>query len=714
MRIRIFAFRGMWMTALYGALLVGCGGETRVDGENSAPSTSGQELGAVASRRVDLLTIAARERVAPAAAPRTVAERVGLAEAELKPVRSQVYANGTKVVRHQQYYQGVPVMDGFAVEHLAPGAARSTLSSGEVLLDIARDLPSARPQLSEANALLRAKFAVQQYVVENEQATLYVRAGEDDRPRLVYLVSFFVPDASNPSRPFFLMDANTGAILERWEGLETASASGPGGNTKTGQYEYGVSRPALEVTTDCKMFTGSVTTVDLQGGVTSDNMPFQFTCPRNTHKSVNGAYAPINDVHFNAVATRKMYMDYFGIPPVASMIARAHMGGAYVQNATWDGKTANFGDGGDILYPLVSLDVVAHEFSHGFTQANSGLIGKWQMAGGMNEAFSDMAGEAAEYHTRGQNDFRVGAEIMKSASAIRYMNNPPLDGGSLDNAYYFQSNVTEQHHSSGIYNKAFYLLATSPNWNTRKAFEVMVDANRFYWKSEGSFDQGACGVESAASVRGYRVADVTAAFNTVGVNCGKYKPVVQQLYFAHFGRPADTGGLANFSSALQAQNATDFATGLEVEYGFNPNIKALIDSLGNSAESQALHSGGTSAFINAVFTYVRNRPPTSTELASWKDKIDNQGMTRGLASLSILRTTLESTNAADKVTIRAKTAMAQYFTAALDTPTEVSAYSGTRAAATARNMLSQVSDTTDVNAFQSTVNATIADIVAGR
>jgi hypothetical protein len=40
MRIRSWVCRGMWITALYGALLAGCGGETGVDGESSEPSES--------------------------------------------------------------------------------------------------------------------------------------------------------------------------------------------------------------------------------------------------------------------------------------------------------------------------------------------------------------------------------------------------------------------------------------------------------------------------------------------------------------------------------------------------------------------------------------------------------------------------------------------------------------------------------------------------
>ena len=43
---------------------------------------------------------------------------------------------------------------------------------------------------------------------------------------------------------------------------------------------------------------------------------------------------------------------------------------------------------------------------------------------------------------KGSNDFQVGAEIFKASGALRYMNNPPLDGRSIDNASKFTSTLT--------------------------------------------------------------------------------------------------------------------------------------------------------------------------------------------------------------------------------------------------------------------------------
>jgi vibriolysin len=197
-------------------------------------------------------------------------------------------------------------------------------------------------------------------------------------------------------------------------------------------------------------------------------------------------------------------------------VMRTHYSSNY-ENAFWNGTTMSFGDGASTFYPLVSVDVAGHEVSHGYTEQHSNLTYSGQ-SGGMNEAFSDMGGEATEYYWKGTNDFLVGPEIFKASGALRYMANPPQDGRSIDNAANYTSSLNV-HYSSGVYNKAFYKLATTAGWDTPKAFKVMARANALYWTASSTFNQGACGVETAATDLGYAKADVTAAFTAVGVSC---------------------------------------------------------------------------------------------------------------------------------------------------------------------------------------------------
>lgn len=63
----------------------------------------------------------------------------------------------------------------------------------------------------------------------------------------MYITSYVV-DGDAPSRPFTMVDAHSGEVLQRWEGLNHADiGTGPGGNIKTGQYEYGTTYGNLDV-----------------------------------------------------------------------------------------------------------------------------------------------------------------------------------------------------------------------------------------------------------------------------------------------------------------------------------------------------------------------------------------------------------------------------------------------------------------------------------
>jgi pseudolysin/vibriolysin len=436
----------------------------------------------------------------------------------LKAERSITYPSGLVVTRHQQTFQNIPVWNEAVVEHVSKSGKREVV--GAMLKNLDQDLPSVTPIFNKIQALIQAQTQAQIFEVENQQVKLYVKREENNSVRLVYVVSFNAKDSDEPRRPFFMLDANTGVVIDRWEGIHHVNGTGPGGNSKTGQYEFGVKYGYLDVTqsgTTCSLNNANVATYNMNSLTKTPTKPHSYTCPRNTVKAINGAYSPMNDAHYFGGVVFNMYQAWAGVRPLTQkLIMKVHYKRAY-ENAFWDGTAMYFGDGATTFYPLVSLDVTSHEVSHGFTEQNAGLVYSG-MSGGMNEAFSDMAGEAAESYMKGTNDFLVGADIFKGSGALRYMANPPQDGRSIDHASKFTSTM-DVHYSSGVYNKAFYLLATKTGWNVQKAFQVMADANRLYWTANSTFNQGACGVETAAVNRGYVKADVTAAFSAVGVTC---------------------------------------------------------------------------------------------------------------------------------------------------------------------------------------------------
>jgi vibriolysin len=478
---------------------------------------------------------ATRTLGAPAAARDRHAELLGMEQdSTLKLLRSNRDRDGSTVYRYQQQFRGVPVFGEHVIVREGKDGQANRLF-GRMITGLASELPTVSARIPQTQALAIAKRAtlgsgLSTKIVQRESVEQMIYVGDDGRARMSYVISFFAdaPKGGAPTRPTVIVDAQTGAILKQWEGLTTAEiGTGPGGNEKTGEYEYGTDFGFNDVTVDganCIMDNTNVRTINLNHDdtypVPTGQDAFVFTCPRNTFQAINGAFSPANDAHYFGKVVFDMYNAYVGVPPLTSKLEmRVHYGTSY-ENAFWDGVGMTFGDGASTFYPLVSLDVSSHEVSHGFTEQNSNLTYSGQ-SGGINEAFSDMAGEAAEYFFHGgSNDFLVGAEIFKAAGeALRYMNNPPQDGISIDDANDYYDGL-DVHYSSGVYNKAFYVLATTAGWNTEKAFKAFAKANQDYWTPSTDFYNGACGVESAAEDLGYAKADVTAAFASVNSDCG--------------------------------------------------------------------------------------------------------------------------------------------------------------------------------------------------
>jgi vibriolysin len=448
------------------------------------------------------------------------------ANEDLKLVRQGRDFNGVTHKRFQQSLHSIPF---WGVETIVSQDASGKVINlhGDMVLETKNEIKSIPKKLDPLGALtdMKNKHKEQDqgavWEFRNEQYGTFIVVDAKNKAHLCYVVSFFADTAcGNPSRPVLFVDVKNGKIIDSFDSLAYAyDGTGPGGNQKIGQYTYGTTYPKFGVSVNgstCTMNYADCKTVDLNHG-TSGTTPFSYTCYNNTHESINGGYCPMNDAQYFGQQIYNMYQDWYGLDVLPfQLMMRCHYSNNY-ENAFWDGSSMTFGDGYTTFYPLVCLDVSAHEVSHGFTENNSGLIYSGQ-SGGINEAFSDMAGEAAKYYMRGTNDFKVGYDIFKSANgALRYMYDPPLDGMSIDNVDDYYSGL-DVHYSCGIFNKAFYLIATSSGWTTKMAFDIFVKANTDYWPAGATFVQGAEGVQDAAADYGYSCTAVRDAFEVVGID----------------------------------------------------------------------------------------------------------------------------------------------------------------------------------------------------
>ena len=153
--------------------------------------------------------------------------------------------------------------------------------------------------------------------------------------------------------------------------------------------------------------------------------------------------------------------------------------GRRFENAMWDGEQIVFGDGDGRIFNRFtrSLDVIAHEWTHGVTQSSASL-GYSGQTGALNEHLSDAFGIMVKQYTRGQrvheSDWLIGAELMGPevrGVAIRSMAAPgsayddPILGRDPQPRHMRDYVETDEdnggvHINSGILNYAFFLAAT--------------------------------------------------------------------------------------------------------------------------------------------------------------------------------------------------------------------------------------------------------------
>ncbi|MCW2814645.1 MAG: Transglutaminase-activating metalloprotease precursor, partial [Nocardioides sp.] len=423
--------------------------------------------------------IAARALRALAAHP--VAARRSV-EQEFTPTDVMTDADGSTHVRLDRTYRGLPVLGGDLVVHQARDAAlegvsqtlrapisvpaRPLVGAGKAL---ARTLAPARATRDIAG--LRAADTAPRLVVDALGAT----------PHLAWEVQTLGRQADGtPSRLATYVDARTGTVLRRVEGIHTAD--GEGSSLYSGTVPLTVAQSGTSFTlTD--VARGNAKTTDMQnktdsflctvfGSGCSNGVAYTSADNRfGTGTNANRESAAV-DAHYGAAVTYDYFKNVLGRAGIfgngTGAPSRVHYGKNYA-NAFWDGTKMTYGDGdGASFGPLVSLDVSGHEMSHGVTENTSNLTYSGE-SGGLNEATSDIFGTMVEFYAANPNDpadYYIGEEFdLAKGTGFRRMDNPISDGSS-PNCYSANTKNLDVHYSSGVANHFFYLLAEGSGTKT--------------------------------------------------------------------------------------------------------------------------------------------------------------------------------------------------------------------------------------------------------
>ncbi|HWO25294.1 MAG TPA: M4 family metallopeptidase, partial [Kofleriaceae bacterium] len=377
--------------------------------------------------------------------------------------------------RFQQTVGGVPVFGGEGIVHLRRDRSIAAVTDAFV----PNLTVSTRPALTAGQAIARALPAgtCATCLAAPPAADLWVLRHEG-RDHLAWRVQLRLGErTSRISLPVVFVDAHTGEIVWQYDNLQTGS----GPSLYSGSLAFETTPAAgLYSMEDLPRRLG---TFDVDAADPSS----RFLDPDDLWDAASQR-AGI-DAHHGAAMAWDYYQSVHGrngidgaggpgamlaidgtTPLIASFV---HYGTSY-NNAHWDGAEMAYGDGDGVQFsPLVSLDVVGHEMTHGVTQFTAGLVYSGE-SGALNESYSDIFGALIERHARGDSEaiWKVGDECYTPSipgDALRHMDAPHQasnkgytaddDPDHYSERYLGYGDNGGVHINSGIPNKTFYLLA---------------------------------------------------------------------------------------------------------------------------------------------------------------------------------------------------------------------------------------------------------------
>ena len=436
-------------------------------------------------------------------------EALGLNENHTFLLQSKVQdKRGQTHIRFHQLYDGIRIWGGEVISHTQPNGTALPPTSA-LKQDIMVD---TKPKLSTAEALnviktdLSPSFdftykpiielviypQTESHVLPQKTIILENKLNAEDfvseikTYQLAYHIHTEIENPGDTRHTDYLVNAHTGAIIEKWDSLLSSTAIGIGKSQYSGSVSLNsnsigngfelrdLTRPSNNgnVIYNLDHSTSGTGTLYTDADNTwGDGINFKEE-PEST-ASANGQTAAV-DAAYGLQATWDMYKNVFGRNGINGLgtptYARVHYDNAY-DNAFYSDQCMciTYGDGTK-LQTLTSLDVAAHEFSHGVCMTTAALIYN-QESGGLNEANSDIMGAMAEFYMRGANGkgnvipdtggtWTQGEQITTAAYPLkmRFLYKPSKDGNSAD-AWSPTLKNLNVHYSSGPMNRAFYFLS---------------------------------------------------------------------------------------------------------------------------------------------------------------------------------------------------------------------------------------------------------------
>ncbi len=406
---------------------------------------------------------------------------------ELILFKEETDALGITHKKYTQFHKGIPVEGGEIIFHESEGKLKTF--NGKWVKHLNSSLPTIFSK-EQAIAYALEALPAEKYLWEDEGAEKMLcqisnckKESFYPSPELVWfnpinrleniniqLCYKMEIQAEIPLMMFeVFINASTGEIVDKYSLLHNHSDVPATANTKYSGTQ--------QITTDSigpNMYRlkedsrgGGIHTLNMKGGLLFGAAE-DFYDDDNIWNNFNKQFDEVaTDCHWAAEKTYDYMLekhDYDGIDDQGmAYLSYVHYD-SNVVNAFWNGSWASFGDGNGTggWSPLTTIDVVAHEFAHGFTQNTARLVYRDE-SGALNESFSDIIGAAVEFYAIPDSaDWLMAEDAQFNGMGFRSMINPNERGDpdtyKGENWFTREDDNGGVHTNSSVQNYWFYLL----------------------------------------------------------------------------------------------------------------------------------------------------------------------------------------------------------------------------------------------------------------
>lgn len=441
-------------------------------------------------------------------------------------------------VKYDQSLNGIRIFPSQVIVHFNNDGSVESVNGNYIPTPLINTVPETDAQTAISNA----KRLINYKTDKEESSLIIFRSGL----KLTLAYEVRLPGSYYPEMKVFI-NAKDGSVIKKDDGLRydgpvTGTGIGLKGTTRSihtylsGGTYYLIDATLPMYVPPVNNFTGVINTYNAKNDTAGDGYgkATLVTDPNNDNNfNDSTSLRAAVDAHYWTEKVYNFYKSHFGRNSFddkgSTLTSIVHYKYKF-QNAFWNGAGMTYGDGDgvDLADFASSLDVIAHEITHGVTQYTSQLVYELQ-PGAINEHMSDVVGVLAD-----SSNWLMGEDVLTPAipgDAIRNMQDPH-NGYSPGDILWQPANMSEYvtlpdneandwggvHINSGIPNKAFYNVASVIG--RYKAGKIWYRAETTYLNSNSQFSELRIACENSAKDlfgQSTELSTVSSGFENVGI-----------------------------------------------------------------------------------------------------------------------------------------------------------------------------------------------------